>query len=163
MNDDIRILEVSDRQHALLEEVQDMFTRMYAGMSGQGLMLDLAEGGPGKWLQAVKTGLGRFGIIHVAMAGGQTAGFSHGSLRLLPDYLGNLKVGVINHVFVEEGHRNAGVGEALVKALEQWFLKQKVAAVELQVLSGNAAGISFWNRLGYHPELLQYRKMKEEL
>ncbi len=163
MNDDIRILEVTDRHHAVLDEVQDMFASMYAGMSGQGLMLDLAEGGPGKWLEGVKTGLGRFGIIHVAMDGDEPAGFSHGSLRLLPDYLGNLKVGVINHVFVEEGHRNTGVGEALVKALEQWFLKQKVAAVELQVLTGNVTGINFWNRLGYHPELLQYRKMKEEL
>ena len=163
MNDSIRIQEVNDRQQAVLEEVKDMFARMYAGMSGQGLMLGLADDGPAKWLEGVKTGLGRFGIIHVALAGEKPAGFSHGSLRLLPGYLGNLKVGVITHVFVEESYRQTGAGEALVKALEQWFLKQNVSAVELQVLSGNDAGTAFWNRLGYHPELIQYRKLKDEL
>ncbi len=42
---------------------------------------------------------------------------------------------------------------------EEWFAKQNVHSIELQVLSGNQPAIGFWEKLGYASELLQCRKV----
>ena len=96
------IRELTDKQDHALADVQRMFAEMYNDMLDHGLMLELADNGPEKWLVAVTKSLGRFGILLFCYDETDGLGFAHGSIRLTPDYLGNQKVGVINHVFVHK-------------------------------------------------------------
>lgn len=157
------IRELSDRNDPAWEEVEKLFKEMYQFMTDHGLQLPLSENGPAQWIGSVKKGLGRFGIVFVCVDEGEITGFSHGSIRLSPDYLGNKKMGVITHVHVKDEHRKKRSGAALVKALEEWFAKQQVHSIELQVLSANNSAISFWEKLGYNQELYQYRKNRGDL
>jgi len=161
--DSINIREISDRQDPALEIVEGLFLDMYEYMNQHGLMLDLADGGQQRWIEAVKKTMGRFGVLLICTLGDETIGFAHGSVRISPDYLGNLKIGVITHIHLMDKFRGQGAGIALVRSLEQWFADNEVHSVELQVLSENHPAIGFWKNLGYHNELLQCRKMKENL
>ncbi len=92
--------------------VEKLFQAMYDYMEKHGLIIGLAKEGASKWGKGAKKGLGRFGVIYIASKGDEIIGFSHGSIRLTPDYLGNKKVGVITHIFVEGENRSKGVGGA---------------------------------------------------
>ena len=163
MHKTIKIRELTLTEDPSFIQVEGLFLSMYSFMERHGLMIGLSEDGATKWIESIKKGLGRFGVLYIASVGGEIVGFSHGSIRLVPDYLGNRKVGVITHIYVNEKNRSSGIGEKLVKNLEKWFAGRKVHSVELQVLSPNQAGINFWKKLGYHTELVQCRKMGSKL
>jgi GNAT superfamily N-acetyltransferase len=163
MPDEFKIRELAAGDDLELLMVEKLFQAMYEYMGKHGLIIGLAADGANAWIKGAKKGLGRFGVIFIASLGDDIIGFAHGSIRLTPDYLGNRKVGVITHIFVEGANRNKGIGEKLVRKLEDWFKKQEVDSVELQVLSANQTGIRFWEWLGYHSELLQCRKPGSKL
>ncbi len=163
MPEEIIIKKITDKDDPQLTQVTGLLHSMYDYMDEQGLLLDLAENGAIAWTEGVKKGLGRFGIVYTATSGDQTIGFAHGSIRLSPDYLGTLKLGVITHVYVIPEQRSSGVGEKLVKGLEEWFAEKEVHSIELQVLAKNMIGIAFWEKLGYPAELQQHRKSGSEL
>ena len=50
---------------------------------------------------------------------------------------------------VLEAHRRAGVGTALLRAIEQRLAAGGVRRVELETATSNAAGVAFWERHGY--------------
>ncbi len=162
MPDTYEIIELTDKQDPAFKEVTGLFQDMYAHMQEHGLMLELSGDGAQRWISSVKKGLGRFGVLYISTHNNKISGFAHGSIKLIPDYLGNKKVGVINHVYVTNDHRNAGVGKALVQSLEKWFEGREVHSVELQVLFDNAQAVEFWDKLGYRRELLQCRKMRDK-
>jgi len=139
-------------------EVARLFTQMYARMDELGLMLPLAESGAEKWLKSTQNTNGKFGMVVLAKESDLAAGFAHGMIKFLPDYLGGYAVGTITHVFVDEKARRAGVGKQLVHELEEWFRMKKVLSIELQVITGNPVAKEFWKELGYMEELVQYRK-----
>lgn len=163
MTQNITIREIPHGDDPTLPKVEDLFCDMYAYMNDHGLRMELAEKGEQKWLDGIRKGLGRFGVLLVAEMEGEVLGFAHGSVRLTPDYLGNKKVGVITHIYVDGQYRGKGAGESLVKGLEKWFAGKDVHSVELQVLAGNKSGIAFWEKLGYPLELNQHRKAGTEL
>ncbi len=158
-----QIREVRQADDAAWDAVELLFADMYDYMAGKGLMFGLDDGGPGKWISAVKKGLGRFGVLFISSAGGEITGFAYGSIRIAPEYLGNRKVGVITHIHLKPGRRGKGTGRKLVASLEEWFHANQVHSVELQVVSGNTPAMGFWEKLGYRPELVQYRKSGKEL
>ena len=163
MTDRFNIKEITDSQDAALDMVEGLFFDMYEYMKQHGLMLGLADDGQHRWIEAVKKTLGRFAVLLICTVDDEIIGFAHGSIRLSPDYLGNCKIGVITHIHLLNKFRGQGAGIALVRSLEKWFTDQEVHSVELQVLSENHPAIGFWKKLGYHNELLQCRKMKENL
>jgi ribosomal protein S18 acetylase RimI-like enzyme len=160
MQSDCKIEKITDKGDPLIEKTNLLFEEMYAFMQDHGLMLGLARDGARKWVEGIRQGLGRFGILFICLQQEEVIGFAHGALRLTPDYLGSKKVGVITHVYVREDIRKQGAGKALVKELEQWFDEKEVSSVELQVLTHNESAILFWESAGYQRELLQYRKLK---
>jgi ribosomal protein S18 acetylase RimI-like enzyme len=163
MTQNIIIREIPHGDDPAMIKVEQLFFDMYAFMNDHGLRLGLTEKGEQKWLDGIRKGMGRFGVLLVAEQEGKVLAFAHGSVRLTPDYLGNRKVGVITHVYVDGEFRGGGIGENMVKGLEDWFREKEVHSVELQVLSGNKSGIAFWEKLGYPLELKQYRKAGTEL
>lgn len=163
MPEQVNIQELTQADDPALNRVTELFIDMYHYMNEHGLLLPLAEGGEKKWLEGILKGLGRFGTLLIAETDKDVIGFAHGSIRLAPDYLGNKKLGLITHIYVDREYRGRGVGESLVKKLEKWFKEKDVHSVELQVLAANKSGIAFWEKLGYPVELLQHRKAAKEL
>ncbi|MEN8225774.1 MAG: GNAT family N-acetyltransferase [Bacteroidota bacterium] len=163
MPDSLKIREITDRDDPVLTDVEHLFLDMYDYMQQHGLVIGLSSDGHQKWMEGMKNGLGRFGVLFVSLLNDKVTGFAHGSIRLSPDYLGNKKLGVITHIHLKESCRRQGAGNALVKALEVWFAEQHVHSVELQVLSDNLPARGFWNKLGYHDELMQCRKKGDDL
>jgi ribosomal protein S18 acetylase RimI-like enzyme len=162
MASDLIIRAIQSAEDGALKDVVQMFQSMYDEEANED-HIKLCEDGPEIWLKGVTKGLGKFGVILLAESGGKNIGFAHGSLRILPDYYGNIKVGFISHVYVLPAYRKMNAGKELVKELESWFASKNVHSVELDVLVTNKTGMAFWQSLGYHTELQRSRKMGNKL
>jgi ribosomal-protein-alanine N-acetyltransferase len=57
--------------------------------------------------------------------------------------------GRIITIDVLEAHRRAGVGTALLRALEERLGARGARRIELETATSNAAGVAFWERHGY--------------
>ena len=157
----IELIELT-QNHALNESLigplESMFVSMYEHMSNHGLNVPLVPGGEKLWVQSVLPVLGRFGVVLLALSNGQAVGFAQGMIKILPNYLGGGKVGLISHIYVDPESRQGGIGSMLVSGLEMWFISKGIKRVELQVLGKNELGKLFWIKEGYHSELLQMHK-----
>ena len=159
--DNIQLRQIDSSDDRTLNHVASLFSEMYQYMEEHGLMINLTDDGPDKWINSLKRTLNRFSILVVAEDGGQPVGFAVGALSVTPDYLGNRKVGVVTHIFVRPEFREQKIATELLSKLEQWFKEKKVHSIELQVLAENDDAIDFWKRMGYENELYQFRKLNQ--
>lgn len=142
----------------LIHAIPSLFEAMYAEMASQGRLLPLVPGGAEQWTRSICNGLERTGRLCVAVEEGDVIGFAHGTIKLSAEHQGSLRIGMVTHLYVRPARRRSGAARALANALEEWFDSRQVHSVELQVVSGNEAGISFWRAQGFSPELIQFRK-----
>lgn len=133
---------------------------MYREEAAYGSLAVLSPDGASLWLKGATAGLERFARLSVAEVDGRVVGFAHGTVRLLPDYIGGGAVGTVTHVYVAETARRLGVARLLMDSLEEWFSAKNVARVELTVVSGNEAGRAFWKASGYEVALHQLYKQR---
>ena len=63
-------------------------------------------------------------------------------------------LGVIGDLYVDEGARSVGVGEALMGELLEWFRAQGCAGVDATALPGNRATKNFFEESGFTARLL---------
>lgn len=63
-------------------------------------------------------------------------------------------LGVIEDIFVEEGARAIGVGEALIDGLLAWFRQRGCAGVDAYALPGNRQTKNFFETAGFSARLL---------
>lgn len=152
-----QIRTIEEANDKALVAVLPLFTDMHSEMAAQGMVLRLAEQGARAWLDGIATGLERFGRLVVAEAGGEVTGFGYASLKLAPEHLGGARIGHIAHIYVAPAHRRSGIARSLAGSLHEWLRAKQVDSIELQVVRGNEAGLSFWRSLGYEVELMQLR------
>lgn len=152
----VHVLERSDDPRA--GAIKDLFTAMYKEEAGYGSRATLAPEGAAIWLRGATAGLERFGRLCVAEMDGNVIGFAHGTIRLLPDYIGGGAVGSVTHVYVDPKVRRSGAARLLLASLEDWFRSKSVSRIELTVVPGNDAGRAFWAACGYEIALLQLYK-----
>ena len=69
--------------------------------------------------------------------------------------------GVVRNVFVVPGHRDRGVGSALLAAAEAELADRGVDVVRLEVLADNDAAMRFYRRAGYEPHRIEMEKSVE--
>lgn len=138
--------------------VAELFAAMYREEAAYGSLAVLAPDGAALWLKGATAGLERFARLAVVEVNGQVVGFAHGTVRLLPDYLGGGAVGSITHIYVASSARRAGAASELLGSLEDWFRTKSVARTELTVMAGNDAGRAFWKACGYEVALHQLYK-----
>jgi ribosomal protein S18 acetylase RimI-like enzyme len=155
---DLEIIAFNPQDQSHIDTVKILFRQYYSYFDSLGIKLKLAEDGEERWMAATLQSVNRMSVLPLALAGGQIVGFAQGTLKLMPDYLGAHKAGVVQHVYVQEAHQRKGIAEALVSALEQWFREKQVQSVELQVITHNDKALQFWQKMGYEPELRQLRK-----
>ena len=131
---------------------------MYYHMDNSGRLPPLSQDGSELWIQQLQKTLGRLQALVVAQEAGNIIGFGVGSIRLTPNYLGNKKIGFITHIFIVPEKRIHGIGKQIVKKLEEWFSKNIVDFIELEVLVDNEVGIEFWKKAGYENNLIKMRR-----
>lgn len=141
------------------DTVKRLFTEYYAYFHSLGIKLPLADNGAELWLNTIYPSLNKLGMLPLAMKGGQIIGFAHGSVKLLPAYLGGHMVGVVQHVYVAVEYQRQGVAELMIDYLDAWFRKKQVHSVELQVIDGNDQARRFWEKMGFRIELQQMRRL----
>ena len=144
-----------------LDQVEALFRDFYNGMEKQGLMMPLVDGGEKIWRKSAEKTLGKVNQLFIAIENENVVGFSLGTLRMIPEFLGGHLVGFVGGLYVLPEFRKMGVGEALYFKLEEWFKSKKVHSFELQVLTENYNGIKFWENSSYQKELFQMRKLTQ--
>ncbi|MDQ4128860.1 MAG: GNAT family N-acetyltransferase [Actinomycetota bacterium] len=88
-------------------------------------------------------------FLFVAIAGDRTVGFISGELREgSPTFLPKTWASV-DDVFVEPGHRNLGIGHALLESVETWAKGRGASGVSLQVAAANTRARKFYEDLGF--------------
>ena len=66
--------------------------------------------------------------------------------------------GIIQNVYVHEGHRSEGIGRGLLSAAETALEKRDVDVVALQAMAENDRAIRFYRRHGYEPHRIELEK-----
>ncbi len=98
-------------------------------------------------------------ITFVAKENGKAIAFISGEVRdcCLPISIVR-KVGYINGAFVLPGYRRLGVMKKLESMLLEYFKRQGLSYIELNVITGNLLGKRSWESLGYKTFREQMRK-----
>jgi GNAT superfamily N-acetyltransferase len=78
-------------------------------------------------------------------------GYGTGRVETLPD---GSRLGIIDDLFVEEGARAVGVGEAVMNALLPWFRERGCLGVDATALPGARATKNFFEETGFTARLL---------
>ncbi len=88
------------------------------------------------------------GLVLVALDEGRVVGYSLSEIRSSKG-LKLEKYGGIDHLAVTAGYRRRGVGEKMLDEILKWFQSRKIDRVELDVLTKNQVGYSFWRKHGF--------------
>lgn len=153
----ITIIAVTDPKDPRLERLLPMFEDLHAVMHAHGMMQQLAPNGAQLWLQGVKSGLERFNRMVLALDGDEVVGFTSGSIKLAPEYLGGARVGHWTHLYVDAAHRKGGVSRAMSDLLHTWFREKGVTSVETQVVRDHPSSVPFAESYGYAVEWINLR------
>jgi ribosomal protein S18 acetylase RimI-like enzyme len=156
---DTRIIAFDRNDRFHIDSATALFKAYYHYFHSLGIQLPLVPHGEKLWMDAALQSVNRLSVLPLAIAGDQVIGFAQGTVKLLPAYLGGHKVGVVQHVYVEEAHQGQGIATALVQELQKWFAEKQVHSVELQVTAHNGKADGFWKKMGFEPELSQWRKI----
>ena len=78
-------------------------------------------------------------------------GYGTGRTEVLRD---DSRLGVIDDLFVEDGFRDVGVGEALMEQLLEWFQARECAGVDAMALPGTRETKNFFETAGFTARLL---------
>ncbi len=81
----------------------------------------------------------------------QTVGYAIGRTETLA---GGTELGVVEDLFVEQGARSVGVGEALMGALLAWFVDRGCAGVDTVALPGDRLSKNFFESSGFKARLI---------
>jgi ribosomal protein S18 acetylase RimI-like enzyme len=96
------------------------------------------------WSQRIANWNGERGVGYVAAEDGVPCGLA-GALLDAED---PAKAQLVS-MWVAPGHRRAGVGNALVDAVQAWAQERGVRSLRLMVTSPNQSAIAFYMRLGF--------------
>ncbi|MGD0794153.1 MAG: GNAT family N-acetyltransferase [Dehalococcoidales bacterium] len=88
------------------------------------------------------------GLVLIALDGEQVVAYSLSEIRSSKG-LKLEKFGAIDHVAVTASYRRRGVGEKMVSEILKWFKSRNIERVELEVLTKNPIGYSFWKKHGF--------------
>jgi ribosomal protein S18 acetylase RimI-like enzyme len=89
--------------------------------------------------------------VLVATEGEDILGYCLATVAKYPPVFEKMEYGSISDLAVTEKHRRRGIGERMVKAVENWFLERNIRRVELRVATSNEISAAFWSKMGFVP------------
>jgi ribosomal protein S18 acetylase RimI-like enzyme len=72
------------------------------------------------------------------------------------------KLGVISDVYVREDLRRKGIAKKMFDMAAEWFAKNRVRSVQLNVAAANLEGRAAWRSLGFEPFMITKRLSLEQ-
>lgn len=154
---EVVVVAVTDPADERLEQLVPMFEDLHMVMHAHGMMQQLVPGGAQRWLKGVKAGLERFNRMVLAVEGERVVGFTCGSIKLAPEYLGGARVGHWTHLYVDAAHRRGGVSRTMSDLLHEWFREKEVTSIETQVVREHPSSVPFAESYGYAVEWINLR------
>lgn len=95
--------------------------------------------------------------VLVAEDNGGLIGYAQVSVEDAPTYAAVKKIGVVYDMFVLPPYRRKGIAEMLFNEAMDWFGSKKIKNIELSVDARNAAGVKYWESLGFFVYKLRMR------
>ncbi len=99
-------------------------------------------------------------FLFVAEYGDETVGFISGELREGSPTFRPRTWASVDDVFVDPGHRNLGVGRALIESVRTWAKERGADGISLQVAAANERARKFYRKMGFREisvyELLEF-------
>jgi L-amino acid N-acyltransferase YncA len=126
-----------------------------------GLAFPLEQDASEKWISSFQRTLGRFSFLWVGLDRDQVSAFLLARVKQSPAYLGGLQIGEISDLFVADNLRGSGIGTRLAETAVSRLRSLGVHSIEVQIQSGNDAGLAFWHKLGFKTDLTLVRKLAE--
>jgi len=93
-------------------------------------------------------------VVMACGAGGEPIGMAVGQVQRQEKYEPNVS-GMIRRVYVSEGWRRRGVGQAMIRGLLGFFREKGVEKLTLRYIPGNMEAEGFWSSLGFRTSLIQ--------
>jgi ribosomal protein S18 acetylase RimI-like enzyme len=102
-----------------------------------------------------------FGTAWIARENEEAVGYVVLTLRFSMEF--GALAGMIDDLFVQPAFRRRGIGSGLLEALVSTCRAIHVAAIQVEVDPGNAAGMALYRRLGLHPYTIERQTLTMEL
>ncbi len=153
----ITVLEKADDPR--LEAIIPMFEDLHEVMHRHGMLMELPEGGARLWLNGIRHGLERFTRLVIAERTNKVVGFTCGSIKLAPEYLGGERIGHWTHLYVGPNDRMSGVARGMAVKLHEWFHEKGITNIETQVVVEHPSSVPFAESFGYRMEWYNFRKL----
>ena len=118
MEIDIRSLSSQD-DNEIYEKIAKLFVKMHKQFYKLNLSHRLIDGGELLWINTIKKSLGKLHFIKIVSVNNEIIGFAAGNIRLLPNYLGQKKIGYISFIYIEDNYKDQGLGSKLAIELEK--------------------------------------------
>ena len=94
--------------------------------------------------------------VPVAILEGGIAGYSVAHITHHPPLFKLMPRGEIVDIAVLEQHRRKGIGAVILSGMVEWFHRENIFRIEMNVAEDNSIGRAFWESAGFRPFL---RKM----
>jgi GNAT superfamily N-acetyltransferase len=142
-----------------MNQVEQLFRQLYDSEKEHGVSVELIEGGEKIWRKSIEKLLGRFAQIIVAADGDVIAGFSYGSIRMMPAYFGGIITGYWEAMIIRPEYRKLGLGDKMTCQLIEWWREKGAVVLEGERLITNESARKNFERLGFKNELIKYRRV----
>lgn len=127
---------------ARLRELEEVARAELGPMRGGPLFLRREAGAPGASLD---------GTVWVGTIDDEVVGYSAAHIEVIGD---GTRLGVVDAIFVEEGARGVGVGEAMMDQVLGWAQHQGCVGVDAAALPGHRSTKNFFEGSGFTARLL---------
>ncbi len=88
------------------------------------------------------------GLVLVVLDEEKAIGYSLSEIRSTKG-LKLEKIGAIDHLAITGSYRRKAVGEQMLEEILNWFKSRDINRIELEVLTRNLVGYSFWKKHGF--------------
>jgi len=143
-----------------LKRVSELWHDLYEHEQSHGMILRISDNAVEIWREQMLSRLSqRTNVLLVAESDGDIVGFLSGQMKILGDlFIGGLSA-IIQDLYVAPQNRGAGLGRMLTESAVSIFSDFGIDSIEVQVAHRNEVSLAFWTALGWHPEIIQVRRM----
>ncbi len=158
LTQNVRIIGYDPRYKEDAEELMVELETYLAAIDGDHLDM-LGEGYREKMLAFVLRRMRENdGAAYLAVAGETAVGLIIGEMvRYAPeDHLDYScpKQGIVTELVVKQEYRGRGIGQTLLRRMEEFFAAKGCEYAHVDVFAYNRAGLRFYEREGYHPRMI---------